>query len=87
MPAVIPTPPRGFDPGRSSAAFLKQWKHPTETFTILLLLGGDVVNRALAQLAGQYFTPVAFSFGKLHLPRFDLRDKTVVLHEQQTLTF
>ena len=32
-------------------------------FTILLLLGGDVVARALAQLAGGKLTPVAFSFG------------------------
>ncbi|KAF2259665.1 hypothetical protein CC78DRAFT_524479 [Lojkania enalia] len=47
-----------------SAAFKAQWASPTNyAFTILLLLGGDVVGRALAQLAGGRITPVAFSFG------------------------
>jgi hypothetical protein len=30
----------------------------------LLILGGDIVHGAIAQLAGGPFTPVAFSFGK-----------------------
>ncbi|PNP86584.1 hypothetical protein FNYG_00076 [Fusarium nygamai] len=43
--------------------FSQQWKHPSDAFSVLLLLGGDVVARALAQLAGSRLTPVAFSFG------------------------
>ncbi|KAL9083218.1 MAG: hypothetical protein Q9165_008624 [Trypethelium subeluteriae] len=46
------------------SAFADEWSAPSNyAFTILLLLGGDVVSRALAQLAGGWYTPVAFSFG------------------------
>jgi hypothetical protein len=55
---------RNFDLGAPSASFKAVWTEPSNyAFTILLLLGGDVVGRALAQLAGGRFTPVAFSFG------------------------
>ncbi|EXJ85220.1 hypothetical protein A1O3_05895 [Capronia epimyces CBS 606.96] len=54
---------RSFDPGAPSDAFRSQWKHPGDIFTLLLIIGGDVVARALAQLAGSPITPVAFSFG------------------------
>ncbi|KAL4935531.1 hypothetical protein BDV06DRAFT_206794, partial [Aspergillus oleicola] len=55
---------RDFDPGATSASFREEWSSPSNyAFTILLLIGGDLVNRALAQLAGGFFTPVAFSFG------------------------
>ncbi|EKM55704.1 uncharacterized protein PHACADRAFT_256516, partial [Phanerochaete carnosa HHB-10118-sp] len=42
-----------------------QWKNPTDILTILMIIGGDVVQCALAQLsAGPWLiTPVAFSFG------------------------
>lgn len=42
-----------------------QWTKPRDIFSILLILGGDIVQRALAQLVGStiFFTPVAFSFG------------------------
>lgn len=42
-----------------------QWKSPSDVFSILLILGGDIIHRALAQLVGStgLFTPVAFSFG------------------------
>lgn len=40
-----------------------QWTHPSDVFSVLLLLGGDVISRALAQLAGGIVTPVTFSFG------------------------
>ena len=42
-----------------------QWKHPTGVFPDLLIVGADVVQRAIAQLAGGPFriAPVAFSFG------------------------
>ncbi|KAF2197072.1 hypothetical protein GQ43DRAFT_444555 [Delitschia confertaspora ATCC 74209] len=55
---------RNFDLDTPSAAFKDVWSSPSNyAFTILLLLGGDVVARALAQLAGGHITPVAFSFG------------------------
>ncbi|KAI1330422.1 hypothetical protein F5Y16DRAFT_363094 [Xylariaceae sp. FL0255] len=47
-----------------SAAFRDEWSSPSDyAFTILLLVGGDVVAKALAQLSGSRLTPVAFSFG------------------------
>lgn len=53
-----------FDPSAPADAFASEWSQPSNyAFTILLLLGGDLINRALAQLAGGVITPVAFSFG------------------------
>lgn len=41
-----------------------QWSNPTDISTILMIIGGDVVQKALAQGTGVwYFTPVCFSFG------------------------
>ena len=43
-----------------------QWSNPADIFTILLIIGGDVVRVAIAQLcAGPVpnLTPVSFSFG------------------------
>lgn len=42
-----------------------QWENPHDILSILMIIGGDVVQRAVAQLAGSRFsfTPVAFSFG------------------------
>lgn len=55
---------RDFDPGAPSTAFADEWSKPSNyAFTVLLLVGGDVVNRALAQLVGGFVTPIAFSFG------------------------
>ncbi|KAL4947357.1 hypothetical protein BDW69DRAFT_178562 [Aspergillus filifer] len=55
---------RDFKPGATAASFRDEWSSPSNyAFTILLLIGGDLVNRALANLAGGLFTPVAFSFG------------------------
>ena len=54
-----------FNAAISSAEFRDQWIHPGDVFSVLLLLGGDVVNRALAQLAGGRLTPVTFSFGTI----------------------
>ncbi|TFB04638.1 hypothetical protein CCMA1212_004131 [Trichoderma ghanense] len=53
---------RAFDAGLPSREFSDQWKHPNDAFSVLLILGGDVVARALAQLVGSHLTPVAFSF-------------------------
>lgn len=71
MPPLLALMRRAFEPGRPSSALSEQWKNPSDVFSVLLILGGDVVARALAQLAGSRLTPVAFSFGKslflLHL--------------------
>ncbi|KAI0322982.1 hypothetical protein OF83DRAFT_1029326, partial [Amylostereum chailletii] len=43
-----------------------QWKNPNDILSILMIIGGDLVQRAVAQLAGAgpfFLTPVAFSFG------------------------
>ena len=51
-----------------------QWRNPGDILSLLLLVGGDVVQKALAQMVGAkfrilsigpalYLTPVAFSFG------------------------
>jgi hypothetical protein len=55
---------RNFDPGATTAAFADEWSNPSNyAFTILLLVGGDLIHRALAQLVGGRTTPIAFSFG------------------------
>jgi hypothetical protein len=40
-----------------------QWLNPGDILSILLLLGPDIVQGAVAQMAGRTITPVAFSFG------------------------
>ncbi|KAK0213732.1 hypothetical protein IW262DRAFT_1279926 [Armillaria fumosa] len=47
----------------TSQAIRGTWQNPSDTLSILLIIGGDVVLKALAQLAGGTFTPIAFSFG------------------------
>ena len=47
----------------SEKEFQKQWTQSVDVFSILLLLGGEIVNRALAQLSGGLLTPVSFFFG------------------------
>lgn len=46
-----------------TGAVLLQWRNPTDVLSILLIVGGDVVQKALAQLSGGRLVPVAFSFG------------------------
>jgi hypothetical protein len=54
-----------FNPAAPAAEFVAQLRNPGDVFSVLLLLGGDIVARAIAQLVGpRGFTPVAFSFGK-----------------------
>lgn len=45
------------------AESLLSWSQPGDIFSVLLIVGGEVVQLALATNAGRLFTPVAFSFG------------------------
>jgi hypothetical protein len=54
-------------PGVPSDEFSAQWTHPGDVFSVLLILGGDVVGRALAQCAGGWLRPPSFSFGECPL--------------------
>lgn len=59
---------RAFNLNGPSAGFRTTWSSPSDyAFTILLLVGGNVVSMALAQLAGGRLTPVAFSFGESYI--------------------
>ena len=50
--------------GTSTITLLtSQWTNPNDVLSILLIIGGDIVQKALAQTSGGYFTPVCFSFG------------------------
>ncbi|PVF97862.1 hypothetical protein CPB86DRAFT_759392 [Serendipita vermifera] len=49
--------------GTTSNEFNAQWRNPNDVFSVLLIVDADVVNHAIAQLAGTWLTPVAFSFG------------------------
>jgi hypothetical protein len=52
---------------RSTGEWLRaQWTNPNDIFTILLIIGGEVVQVAMGQLCAgpvPFLTPVAFSFG------------------------
>ena len=61
---------RNFDPSQVTKVFTDQWVQPGDAFTVLLILGGDVIARAMAQVAGSGPSTVAFSFG---MPFFFLR--------------
>lgn len=43
--------------------FRTQWTQPSDTFSVLLIVGGDVIQLTLANLTGAIVTPIAFSFG------------------------
>ncbi|THU81968.1 hypothetical protein K435DRAFT_464847 [Dendrothele bispora CBS 962.96] len=65
---ALPTPQSLSNPHLStrdvvSNALRSTWRNPTDTLDILLIIGGDIVHQALAQLSGRTLTPVAFSFG------------------------
>ncbi|TQV91561.1 hypothetical protein IF1G_09627 [Cordyceps javanica] len=57
--------PNGYSAKFTAGLLLKQFQNPAEITTILLLVGGDVVQKSVAQLAGCYdsFVPVVFSYG------------------------
>ncbi|KAF7921446.1 hypothetical protein EAE99_007754 [Botrytis elliptica] len=51
------------NPTTTADYFASQWVDPSDIFSVLLLLGPEIVQQAVAQLAGRAITPVAFSFG------------------------
>ncbi|PMD32826.1 hypothetical protein L207DRAFT_470816, partial [Hyaloscypha variabilis F] len=40
-----------------------QWTNPSDVLSVLMIIGGDIVQKALAETSGGLFTPVCFSFG------------------------
>ncbi|KAI3390534.1 hypothetical protein diail_9272 [Diaporthe ilicicola] len=57
--------PKHLDLGRdtTSTELRSQWNNPSDVLSLLLILGPDVIWWALAQLSGDYITPVVFSYG------------------------
>ncbi|KAJ5199643.1 hypothetical protein N7491_009559 [Penicillium cf. griseofulvum] len=47
----------------AASTFRAQWVNPSDLFSILLIIGGDVIGVALAAVSGGSITPVTFSFG------------------------
>ncbi|KAK9773248.1 hypothetical protein AB5N19_11773 [Seiridium cardinale] len=47
----------------TTSDFRSQWENPSDILSLLLILGPEVVWRALAQLSGGPLTPAVFSFG------------------------
>ena len=60
----VPTPILPRD-NTVNAEVASQWADPSDILSLLLLVGGDVIQRAIAQLSGdpRMPTPVVFSFG------------------------
>lgn len=54
---------RNFNASTTPDEYSQQWSHPGDVFSVLLILGGDVVARAVAQVAGSHIGSVTFSFG------------------------
>lgn len=42
---------------------LRSGQNPSDVLSVLLIIGGDIVQTALAQTAGNRIVPVCFSFG------------------------
>lgn len=40
-----------------------QWTNPSDVLSVLLIIGGDIIQKAIAQTSGGFFSPVCFSFG------------------------
>lgn len=60
----LPSPPRFLRRDVApSEIFSNQWRTPTDVLSVLLIIGGDIIQKALAQLSGGTIVPVAFSFG------------------------
>lgn len=53
-----------FTPSSPVSQYLQsQWHNPSDILSVLLLLGPEIVQSAIAQVAGRTIAPVAFSFG------------------------
>jgi hypothetical protein len=53
-------------PNAMSGWLRDQWSNPRDNFTILLIIGGDIVQKAIAQVTAgpvPYFALVSFSLG------------------------
>jgi len=55
--------PRNLSSATTLHQLSSQWTNPNDVLSVLLIVGGDIVQKALAQASGGYFTPVCFSFG------------------------
>jgi hypothetical protein len=51
------------DPTLTAAEFPVQWHNPKKVIAVVLIIGGEIVQKALAQLSGSLIVPVSFSFG------------------------
>ncbi|KFA70285.1 hypothetical protein S40285_10739 [Stachybotrys chlorohalonatus IBT 40285] len=51
------------DTYNTASAFREQWRNPVGFMSLLTIIGGPVVQSALAQLTGPCFVPICFSFG------------------------
>lgn len=60
---LFPQTPNSTIPAAVPNYLTQQWQNPSDILSVLLLLGPDIVQRSVAQLAGRAITPVAFSFG------------------------
>ncbi|KAL9610255.1 MAG: hypothetical protein Q9167_005026 [Letrouitia subvulpina] len=47
----------------TNAELSSQWANPGDILSLLLIVGSDIVQSALAQLSGGFIAPVCFSFG------------------------
>ncbi|OJD36806.1 uncharacterized protein BKCO1_900050 [Diplodia corticola] len=58
-----PTPRSGDGTANPLGALARQWQNPSDLSSVLMIIGGDIVQKAVAQLRGRHIAPVAFSFG------------------------
>ncbi|SCV25254.1 uncharacterized protein FFB14_00147 [Fusarium fujikuroi] len=47
----------------TASALAGQWRNPAGFMSLLMIIGGPVIQSALAQLTGPSFVPICFSFG------------------------
>lgn len=47
----------------TAAVLAAQWSNPTGFLSLLMIIGGPVIQVALAQISGPRFVPICFSFG------------------------
>jgi hypothetical protein len=62
-PPLLPTLIRRLPESHTAGELRSQWQNPSDVLSVLLIIGGDIVQKALAQLSGGTFVPVSLSFG------------------------